>query len=111
MPSRPIFAAVLVIVATCCGVSAQAEPKYTLMIKDHQFVPAEISVPAGEKIILTVKNLDSTPSEFESADLNREKIVVGGSSITVFIGPLRAGRYEFFDDFNPATVHGHIIAK
>jgi hypothetical protein len=28
----------------------------------------------------------------------------------VFIGPLRAGRYEFFDDFHPSS-RGHIVAK
>jgi hypothetical protein len=29
----------------------------------------------------------------------------------VFIGPLRPGSYEFFDDFSADTPHGRIIAK
>jgi Cupredoxin-like domain len=70
------------------------DPAYTLVIKDHQFQPTEIEVPAGQKIALTVKNNDSTPEQ-----------------ITVYIGPLKPGKYEFFGDFNPKTARGHIIAK
>ena len=99
-------------IALCCAAPARSdEGDYTLTIKDRQFVPPEIVIPAGKKISLQVKNLDATPSEFESTDLNREKVVSGGGTITVFIGPLRPGRYEFFDDFNPDTAHGHIVAK
>ena len=87
------------------------DPAYTLVIKDHQFQPTEIEVPAGQKIALTVKNNDSTPEEFESTELRREKVVPGGEQITVYIGPLKPGKYEFFGDFNPKTARGHIIAK
>jgi len=90
---------------------AVAEDTFTLAIKGKAFEPSELIVPAGQKITLTVKNLNATPSEFESSDLNREKVVTGGNAITVFIGPLRPGSYEFFDDFSADTPHGHIIAK
>jgi len=96
--------------ATGAGVAAQ-EPGYTLVIKDHQFQPTEIEVPAGQKIALLVKNNDTTPEEFESTELRREKVVAGGEQITVYIGPLKPGTYEFFGDFNPKTARGHIIAK
>ncbi|HEX3972605.1 MAG TPA: cupredoxin domain-containing protein [Stellaceae bacterium] len=88
-----------------------AEDSFTLSIKGKSFEPNQLTVPAGQKITLTVKNLNPTPSEFESSDLNREKVVTGGSDITVFIGPLRPGSYEFFDDFSADTPHGHIVAK
>src|SRR6185503_9055729 len=90
---------------------AAAEDSFTLSIKGKAFEPNELTVPAGQKITLTVKNLNTTPAEFESSDLNREKVVTGGNTITVFIGPLRPGSYEFFDDFSADTPHGHIIAK
>jgi hypothetical protein len=99
------------------GVLAAARPalsdddSYALTIKDRQFTPVEIVIPAGKKISLVVKNLDATPSEFESTDLNREKVVGASGTITVFIGPLRPGSYDFFDDFHPETPHGHIVAK
>jgi hypothetical protein len=104
-------------VLALAGVLAAARPawsdddSYALTIKDRQFAPIEIVIPAGKKISLTVKNLDGTPSEFESTDLNREKVVGAGGTITVFIGPLRPGSYDFFDDFHPETPHGHIVAK
>jgi hypothetical protein len=89
---------------------AQDAP-YTLIVKDHKFQPTEIEIPADKKITLIVKNQDPTPEEFESIELRREKVVPGGEQITVYIGPLKPGRYEFFGDFNPATARGHIVAK
>ncbi|MGA9666961.1 MAG: cupredoxin domain-containing protein [Gallionella sp.] len=84
---------------------------YVLTLKDNQFSPKELTVPAGQKIKITVKNQDATPAEFESSDLNREKVVGANSEITVFIGPLDAGSYGFFDDFHRDTTTGTIIAK
>ena len=98
------------ILAMTIGATAQ-EAAYTLVIKDHQFQPTEIEIPAGQKIALLVKNNDTTPEEFESTELRREKVVAGGEQITVYIGPLKPGKYEFFGDFNPTTARGHIIAK
>jgi len=89
---------------------AQDAP-YTLILKDHKFQPTEIEIPADKKITLIIKNQDPTPEEFESIELRREKVVPGGEQITVYIGPLKPGRYEFFGDFNPATARGHIVAK
>jgi plastocyanin len=94
------------------GTSAAAqEATYTLVIKDHRFQPTEIEIPSGQKVALIVQNQDSTPEEFESTELRREKVVAGGEQITVYVGPLKPGRYEFFGDFNPTTARGHIIAK
>lgn len=87
-----------------------ADADFTLTIEDRKFDVAELQVPANVKFTLTVRNLDKVPSEFESTDLNREKVVVGGGTVTVYLGPLTPGRYAFFDDFNP-TARGHIVAK
>jgi len=109
MPRLALLSLALIL-ATTTGAAAQ-DPAYTLVIKDHQFQPTEIEVPAGQKIALTVKNNDATPEEFESTELRREKVVGGGEQITVYVGPLKPGKYEFFGDFNPKTARGHIIAK
>ena len=82
-----------------------------LMIRDHKFEPVELTVPAGQKIKLLVDNQDATPEEFESNELNREKIVTGKGTITVFLGPLDAGRYPFFGDFHQETAQGVLIVK
>lgn len=84
---------------------------YVIQIKDHQFSPAKIVVPAGQKIKLRIENLDATPEEFESHDLNREKIVTGGGKITIYIGPLKPGTYKYFGEFHEDTAQGVIIAK
>ena len=108
--SRLARLSLALILAMATSASAQ-DPAFTLVIKDHQFQPTEIEVPAGQKIALTVKNNDSTPEEFESTELRREKVVPGSEQITVYIGPLKPGKYEFFGDFNPKTARGHVIAK
>jgi plastocyanin len=108
--SRLVVLSLALVLAMATSASAQ-DPPYTLMIKDHQFQPTEIEIPAGQKIALTVKNNDSTPEEFESTELRREKVVAGGEEITVYIGPLKPGKYEFFGDFNPKTARGHIVVK
>ncbi len=99
------------IAGTSIPVALAQDLTVLLTIKDHRFEPAELEVPAGKRIKLIVKNLDSSAEEFESLDLRREKIVAGGSEIFVFIGPLKPGVYEFFGDFHPDTARGHITAK
>ena len=73
--------------------------------------PAELRVPAGKKIRLTIDNQDSSAEEFESHELNREKIVPGKSKAVIYVGPLDPGRYPFFGDFNPALTRGVLIAE
>jgi len=108
--SRLVLLSLALLLAMMTRVAAQ-DPAYTLVIKNHKFQPTEIEIPAGQKIALTVKNNDTTPEEFESAELRREKVVAGGEQIIVYIGPLKPGRYEFFGDFNPTTARGHIVVK
>ncbi len=98
---------------TLGSVNARAADLYeaTLTISGHRFVPAELKVPAGRKIKLTVVNTDPSAEEFESYELNREKVVAGNSRIVVFVGPLRPGRYPFFGEFNMATAKGALIAE
>jgi plastocyanin len=106
--SRLVLLSLALVLAMATSASAQ-DPAYTLVIKDHQFQPTEIEIPAGQKIALTVKNNDSTPEEFESTELRREKVIAGGEEITVYISPLKPGKYECFGDFNPKTARGHSL--
>jgi len=86
-------------------------PEFKLIIKEHRFTPAQLRVPANKKVKLMVSNEDPTPEEFESHALNREKVIPGHSSATIFIGPLRPGRYPFEGEFNSATAKGVVIAE
>jgi len=85
-------------------------PTANLSIRNRVFEPKEVSVPAGQKVELRVRNEDAAAAEFESHELHREKVVPAGQEVVLNIGPLRAGRYEFYDDFNPKS-RGHIVAK
>lgn len=103
--------ALLAAAALTFSAQSLAADEYLITIKDHKFEPAELKVPVGQKIKLIVHNQDQTPEEFESHDLNREKVVLGGKKITLFIGPLKAGSYSFMGEFNQETAKGLIIAE
>lgn len=88
-----------------------ADSDFVLVIKDHQFHPAELTIPSGSKVKFTVENQDATPEEFDSHALNREKMIAGHGSATIYIGPLDPGRYPFTGEFHESTAQGVIIAR
>ena len=90
---------------------AADEPEFKLVIENHKFAPDRIEVPAGKKVKLVIENKDATPEEFESKQLNREKVIPGKTTGTVFIGPLKPGEYKFVGEFHEATAKGVIVAK
>ena len=73
--------------------------------------PEQVEIPAGQKIKLVIKNDGPGPEEFESSDLNREKIIKAGKTAEVTIGPLNPGTYKFIGEFHPQTAQGRIVAK
>lgn len=109
-PIRALLPAALLALAAGAA-SAEGPAEFTITIKDHTFEPAELVVPAGQKIKLKVVNADPTPEEFESHELNREKVIPGKATAMIFVGPLKAGEYPFFGEFNPKTAQGKLIVK
>ena len=105
-------ASLLLVLALFSASAVAADvPELTLRIKDHKFIPAQMNVPANVKFKLIVVNEDPTPEEFESHELNREKIVTGKGKISVFLGPLKPGKYPYFGEFHMKTAQGVLIAK
>lgn len=92
--STPVFAAI---------------PEFKLTIKNNLFYPTEMQVPADVKFRLIIDNQDDEPEEFDSFDLNREKVIFGKRSATIYIGPLKPGEYHYFGEYNPNTARGKII--
>lgn len=90
--------------------SGWAADPVQLTIKGHRFTPDQVIVPAGERLRIEVTNQDPTPAEFESSDLRAEKIVIPGGKVTVTVGPLRPGKYLFFDDYHPDEAKGSLEA-
>ncbi len=101
----------LLLAATALPAIANDPPEVRLVIRDHRFVPAEPVVPANVKFKLIVFNEDATPEEFESHELNREKVVTGHATVPVYISPLKPGRYPFFGDFHSDTAQGALLVK
>jgi len=87
------------------------KPEFVLELKDHLFYPSEIEIPANKKVKLIIYNRDDTPEEFDSFDLNREKVIFPHRKAVIYVGPLSAGRYEFFGEFNPNSAKGVVIVK
>lgn len=82
-----------------------------LRIRDHLFFPSTLIIPANQKVKIRVINEDPTPEEFESFELNREKVIAAHSQTVIFIGPLEVGEYPFFGEFYPKTAQGVVVTK
>lgn len=108
---RSVFIAIGVIGLLNVGAAAALADDYVLTIKDHRFTPAEIKVPANQRVTITVVNEDATPEEFDSSALKVEKVVAGKSKGVVRIGPLKPGRYPFVGEYNEATAKGVVVAE
>ena len=91
--------------------AVHAAPVVELEIRDHLFYPSELIIPANTKVKIKIINHDPTAEEFESYELNREKVIAGNSQAVIFIGPLQAGVYPFFGEFVPKTAQGKVVVK
>jgi plastocyanin len=76
---------------------------FEVSVKDHQFQPAEFKAAAGAAIVFKVKNLSTSPVEFESEPLQFETVVKPNAEIVVKVKPQKPGRYVFFDDLHQET--------
>jgi len=109
---RLLLQITLVFVCSVVSITTHAEkPVIEIEIRDHLFWPSEVRVPANTKVKLLVYNRDSTSEEFESYELNREKVIMGNRKAVIFIGPLLPGVYPFFGEFNPDTAQGTVIVE
>jgi len=93
-----------------CAAGAEEPVTIAVTIKDHQFSPAEIHVPAGKAAILNITNRDATVEEFDSTALQVEKVIVGGHYATVHLHPLAPGRYPFMGEYHAQTAKGVVIS-
>lgn len=105
------FVLILLSVGVIAGNAVAADPELLLVIKSHQFEPSELKIPAGQRVKLVVHNQDATPEEFESHSLNREKLIPAGAKATIYLGPLKPGRYSFSGEFHEATAKGVVVAE
>src|SRR6266550_3735933 len=91
--------------------NAQSATEIQLSYKDKKFDPVEITAPANTAIVIKLKNLDAKAMEFESKTLHVEKVVAGSSDAVINVRAQKAGRYEFFDEYNEKTARGALVVK
>lgn len=105
-----IFTAALSLMTASFSVYAD-EDEYSLVIKNNRFEPSELTVPSGKRVKLIVDNQDASVEEFESHDLRLEKIIPGNSKATIWVGPLKQGKYKFVGEFHEDTAQGTLISE
>jgi hypothetical protein len=94
------------------GTAGADEPlQIAVTLRNHVFTPSEVVVPMGKPTILVVTNHDAGPEEFDSTALKVEKVIVGGTYVTIRLRPLGPGRYPFMGEFHPDTAEGVVVSR
>ena len=96
---------------TSLATEAKDPVTYEITLKGQTFTPSELKVPAGEPFVISVKNENDAPAEFESKDMKFEKIVAGHSKIIVKVKAMPGGTFEFFDEYHEDTARGTVVSK
>jgi hypothetical protein len=115
-----IRSATLILTAACLtgalsgcskGESVASGPPIPLLLKNHVFSPAAITVKANQPFVLEVTNADGVADEFDSDSLKREKVIAGGAKGIVHVDPLPPGRYPFMGEYHAKTAQGVVIVQ
>lgn len=87
------------------------EPVFKIEMNDGKLTPLRLEVPAGTAFKLQVTNTGSTPAEFESKELHKEKVIAPKATTVISIKKLSPGAYDFFDENQPKAQPGTIVVK
>src|SRR5438128_1021117 len=93
------------------SISRAAADDSRLRFQNGRVEPANLTLPANIPVKLHVTNAGDAVIEFESFELNRERVVQPGQTITVNLPPLSPGSYSFVDDFSNGAVKGQIVSR
>ena len=90
---------------------AEDMPVFSIEFKDGAITPLRLEVPARRAFKIELHNTGSTPAEFESVELHREKVLAPQSTSFIVFRTLDPGEYKFFDDFHPDAPQAVLVAK
>lgn len=90
---------------------ADDDPTFRIEFRDGVITPLRIEVPANTRIRLELFNKGTTPAEFESLELRKEKVLAPGSETVMVLRRLDPGEYAFFDDFHLDMPKAIVVAK
>jgi len=83
------------------SVRADDMTSFKVQMKDGAISPDRIEIESGKPFRIDVTNAGTGPAEFESSELHKEKVLMGGGTGSLIFRSLSAGTYVFFDDFHP----------
>jgi Cupredoxin-like domain len=104
-----IAAAALTLTAT--NGHAEDMPVFSIEFKDGVITPLRLEVPARRAFKIELHNTGTTPAEFESIELHREKVLAPQSTSFIVFRTLDPGEYKFFDDFHPDAPQAVLVVK
>ncbi len=93
------------------AIRADELPVFRIDLQDGRIVPDRIEVPANTRFKLELHNTGTTPVEFESLELRKEKVLAPGAQSFIVIRNLAPGEYRFFDEFHPETGQAVLVAR
>lgn len=104
--------AALALAVLSAAASARAEemPVVKVEMRDGVIIPSVIEVPAKTRFKLEISNTGTSPVEFESLDLKREKVLAAGVTSAIVFRTIDPGTYDVFDDFHPEA-RATLVAK
>lgn len=89
---------------------AEDLPVIKVEMKDGTITPNVIEVPANTRFKLEITNTGTSPVEFESLELKREKALAAGATSSIVFRTVDPGSYDVFDDFHPNS-KATLVAK
>ncbi|MBO9126945.1 MULTISPECIES: cupredoxin domain-containing protein [Rhizobium] len=92
-------------------VAEEEDPVFAVHFSNGVISPSILEVPADKRFKIELYNDGSTPIEFESIPLRKEKVLAPGASSFLVFRSLQAGDYAFFDDFHLDMPPARLIAK
>jgi hypothetical protein len=100
---RRAAALALMLILAAPVLAAEDMPVFHIVLKDGSISPTRLVVPAGKPFKLEISNTGTTPAEFESQSLHKERVLAAGATSSLVFRRLEAGEYDFFDDFHPSA--------
>lgn len=91
--------------------SADDMPTFQIEMNNGAIKPLQLQVPANRPFKLEIHNTGTTPVEFESLELRKEKVLGPQVKSFMVIRRLPPGEYKFFDDFHPNSPRAVLISK
>jgi len=92
-------------------VGAEDLPTFQIEMNNGAIKPLQMEVPANRPFKLEIHNIGTTPVEFESLELRKEKVLGPKVKSFMVIRRLPPGEYKFFDDFHPESPRAVLISK